>query len=188
AGTPGNNYASIRNLTDDANSFDVRIDHHFSERDTIFGRYSFADIVRFRPGPFEGVADGGAYGDGDETVRTTGLAVSYTHSFSTTLINEARLGLSREHSNRLPPLGNDTTDIPGSFGIQGIPQVEGNGGVPPLNNRGFNRLGAVTWVVADRVRNTPQLTDNPTKIYRNHNFKGGRQYPDTYFPPVAPPS
>ena len=187
AGTPGNNYASIRNLTDDANSFDVRIDHHFSERDQIFGRYSFADIVRFRPGPFEGVADGGAYGDGDETVRTTGLAVSYTHSFATTLINEARLGLSREHSNRLPPLGNDTTNIPGSFGIQGIPQVEGNGGLPPLNIGGLNRLGAVTWLVADRFSNTTQLTDNLTKIYKNHTFKGGVEYQYIDFPWVGPP-
>jgi hypothetical protein len=187
AGTAGNNYAAIRNLTDDTNSFDVRIDHHFSETDHIFGRYSFADIVRFRPGPFEGVADGGAYGDGDEIVRTNGLAVSYTRSFSSTVINEARLGLSREHSNRLPPLGNDTSDIPASFGIQGIPQVEGNGGLPPLNIGGLNRLGAVTWLVADRLSNTTQLTDNLTKIYKNHTFKGGVEYQYINFPWVGPP-
>ncbi|MFN7927676.1 MAG: carboxypeptidase regulatory-like domain-containing protein [Blastocatellia bacterium] len=187
AGTQGNNYNTIRGLTDDANSFDVRIDHHFSERDHIFGRYSWADIVRFRPGPFEGAADGGAYGDGDETVRTSGLAVSYTRSLTTTLINEARLGLSREHSNRLPPLGNDTANIPTSFGIQGIPQVAGNGGLPPLNIGGLNRLGAVTWLVADRLSNTTQLTDNLTKIYKNHTFKGGFEYQYIDFPWVGPP-
>jgi carboxypeptidase family protein len=187
AGNYGNNYAAVRNLTDDTNSFDARIDHHFSDTDHIFGRYSFADIVRFRPGPFEGVADGGAYGDGNETVRTTGLAISYTHSFSTTVINEVRLGLSREHSNRLPPLGNDTSDIPASFGIQGIPQVEGNGGLPPLNIDGLNRLGAVTWLVADRLSNTTQLTDNLTKIYKNHTFKGGVEYQYINFPWVGPP-
>jgi hypothetical protein len=187
AGTAGDNYAAIRNLTDDTNSFDVRIDHHFSDTDHIFGRYSFADIVRFRPGPFEGIADGGAYGDGDETVRTSGLAISYTHSFSPTLINEARVGLSREHSNRLPPLGNDTSDIPASFGIQGIPQVEGNGGLPPLNIDGLSRLGAVTWLVADRLSNTTQLTNNLTKVYKNHTFKGGVEYQYINFPWVGPP-
>jgi Carboxypeptidase regulatory-like domain/TonB-dependent Receptor Plug Domain/TonB dependent receptor len=187
AGTPGNNYATIGNLTDDANSFDARIDHHFTDNDHIFGRYSFADIVRFRPGPFEGVADGGAYGDGDETVRTSGLAVSYTHTFSLTLVNEARLGLSREHSNRLPPFGNDTSDIPASFGIQGIPQVEGNGGLPPLNIGGLSRLGAVTWLVSDRLSNTTQLTDNLTKVYKNHTFKGGVEYQYIDFPWIAPP-
>ncbi len=187
AGTQGNNYNTIRNLTDDANSFDVRIDHNFSEKDHIFGRYSWADIVRFRPGPFEGVADGGAYGDGNEKVRTSGLAISYTHSFSPTLLNEARLGLSREHSNRLPPLGNDTANIPGSFGIQGIQQVEGNGGLPPLNIGGLNRLGATTWLVADRLSNTTQLTDNLTKTYKNHTFKGGFEYQYIDFPWVGPP-
>ncbi len=187
AGTAGDNYGGIRNLTDDTNSFDVRIDHHFSDTDHIFGRYSFADTVRFRPGPFEGIADGGAYGDGDEKVRTSGLAISYTHSFSPTLINEVRLGLSREHSNRLPPLGNDTTDIPVSFGIQGIPQVEGNGGLPPLNIDGLTRLGAVTWLVADRLSNTTQLTNNLTKTYKNHTFKGGVEYQYINFPWVGPP-
>jgi hypothetical protein len=187
SGTVGNNYSAIRGLTDDANSFDVRIDHHFSDRDHIFGRYSFADIVRFRPGPFEGVADGGAYGDGDETVRTSGLALSYTHSFTPTLINEVRLGLSREHSLRLPPLGNDTSDIPSQYGIQGIPQVEGNGGLPPLNVGGLTRLGAVTWLVADRLSNTTQLTDNLTKVYKNHTFKGGIEYQYIDFPWVGPP-
>jgi hypothetical protein len=187
AGTQGNNYNTVRSLTDDANSFDVRIDHHFNDRDHLFGRYSWADIVRFRPGPFEGVADGGAYGDGDETVRTSGLAISYTHSFTTSLINEVRLGLSREKSNRLPPLGNDTSNIPGSFGIPGVQQVEGNGGLPPLNIGGLNRLGAVTWLVADRLSNTTQLTDNLTKIYKNHTFKGGFEYQYIDFPWVGPP-
>jgi hypothetical protein len=187
AGTVGDNYAAIRNRTNDTNSFDVRIDHHFSETDHIFGRYSFADTARFHPGPFEGIADGGVYGDGYEAIRTSGLAISYTHSFSPTLINEARLGLSREHSNRLPPFGNDTSDIPASFGIQGIPQVEGNGGLPPLNIDGLNRLGAVTWLVADRLSNTTQLTDNLTKIYKNHTFKGGVEYQYINFPWVGPP-
>jgi hypothetical protein len=187
AGTTGNNYNTIRNLTDDANSFDVRIDHNFSEKDHIFGRYSWADIVRFRPGPFEGAADGGAYGDGNEKVRTSGLAVSYTHTFSPTLLNEVRFGLSRESSNRLPPLGNDTSNIPGSFGIPGIQQVEGNGGLPPLNIGGLNRLGAVTWLVADRLSNTTQLTDNLTKTYKNHTFKGGFEYQYIDFPWVGPP-
>ncbi|MBO0723124.1 MAG: TonB-dependent receptor, partial [Blastocatellia bacterium] len=80
-----------------------------------------------------------------------------------------------------------TTDIPGSFGIQGIPQVEGNGGLPPLNIGGLNRLGAVTWLVADRLSNTTQLTDNLTKIYKNHTFKGGIEYQYTNLPWVGPP-
>ena len=61
-----------------------------------------------------------------------GLAASHTHMFSSTLINEARFGLSQEHTNRLQPNGDDTSDLPGRYGILGIPQVEGNGGLPAL--------------------------------------------------------
>lgn len=186
-GTPGGNYVGNRKLTDDRNQFDVRIDHNFSDTDHIFGRYSFANFDIFRPGPFEGVADGGGFGDGVETVRIHGLAVSHTHAFSTSLLNEARLGLSREHTLRNPPFGDDTSDIPSQFGIRGVPQAKGNGGLPPLNIGGLSRLGAVTWLFSDRFSNTTQLTDNLTKSYKSHTFKGGFEFQYTDFPWAAPP-
>jgi hypothetical protein len=71
-----NNYFTNRGFTDDNNAFDARIDHYFSATDQIFGRYSFSDITRFKPGPFDGVADGGGFNNGDETVRTQGAALS----------------------------------------------------------------------------------------------------------------
>ncbi|MBA3442870.1 MAG: carboxypeptidase regulatory-like domain-containing protein [Pyrinomonadaceae bacterium] len=172
-GTAGNNYVANRSLRDDRNQFDVRIDHDFSDRDRIFGRYSFANFDIFRPGPFEGVADGGGFGDGFETVRIQGLSVSHTHTFADSLINEARFGISREHTTRNPPSGDDTSNIPSQFGIQGIPQESGNGGLPPINIGGLSRLGAVTWLVSDRFSNTTQFTDNLTRIYKSHTFKGG---------------
>lgn len=186
-GTPANNYVTTRSLTDDRNQFDIRLDHNFSDRDQIFGRYSFASFDIFRPGPFEGVADGGGFGDGFETVRIHGLSISHTHSFSTSLINEARFGISREHTTRNPPFGDDTSNIPAQFGIQGIPQEKGNGGLPPLNIGGLSRLGAVTWLVSDRFSNTTQFTDNLTKIYKSHTFKGGVALQHTDFPWIAPP-
>jgi hypothetical protein len=110
------NYRSSPVTKDDSDAFDVRVDHNFSEHDQIFGRYSFADTPRFRPGPFPGFADGGGFVEGDETVRTQGASLSYTHAFSPTLINEVRVGFNREHVLRLQPFGNDTSNIPGQFG------------------------------------------------------------------------
>ena len=78
-----------------------------------------------RPSPFDGDADGGGFNEGDEKVRVHGFAASHTHMFSPTLINEARFGLSREHTNRLQPNGDDTSDLPGRYGILGMPQVDG---------------------------------------------------------------
>ena len=103
-----NNYVVNRQNTDDTHSFDTRVDHNFSTADCFFARYSFSNNNKLRPSPFDGDGDGGGFNEGDEAVRVHGLAASHTHMFSPTLINEARFGLSQEHTNRLQPNGDDT--------------------------------------------------------------------------------
>ena len=107
--------------------------------------------------------------------------------FSTTLINEARFGLSQEHTNRLQPNGDDTSDLPGRYGILGIPQVEGNGGLPALRPSGLTQLGHDGWVVSERFSNTVQFSDNLTKVYKSHTFKGGYTYQNIFFGSTQPP-
>ncbi len=182
-----NNFVTNRTNTERIHNFDVRLDHHFSDRDHVFARYSFADTTRHKPAPFEGIADGGSYFEGDETGRIHGLAVSYTRTFSPTVVNEARFGFSREYINRLQPSGNDTNDIPGQFGIKGIQQVAGNGGLPLVYIGDLRQLGAVDWLVAERLSNTLQLTDNLTKIYKSHTFKTGFIAQKIKLPWTGPP-
>jgi hypothetical protein len=182
-----NNFATNRLNTEDIHTFDVRLDHHFSENDHVFARYSFGHTTRHKPGPFEGPADGGAYAQGDETGSTHGLALSYTKMFSSSLINEARFGFSREYINRLQPLGDDTNDIPSQYGIQGIPQISGNGGLPLIFMGDLRQFGAVDWLVAERLSNTLQLTDNLTKIYKSHSLKTGFMAQKIKLPWTGPP-
>ena len=183
-----NNYNVNRNNSDDTNSFDVRIDYNLGARDQIFGRYSFGQIARFRPPPFEGLGDGGGFGNGTEDVRTQGAALSYSHSFSPTLVNEVRLGFNREHALRLQANGNDTSDIPGKFGIQGILQTPGNGGLPGLSIGGLSGLGPPDWLVSERFSNTIHLSNNLTKVYGSHTLKGGWEGQLIDFPWIAPPT
>ena len=107
--------------------------------------------------------------------------------FSSSLINEARFGFSREYINRLQPLGDDTTDIPASFGIKGIPQIDGNGGLPLIFMGDLRQFGAVDWLVAERLSNTLQLTDNLTKVYKSHSFKTGFMAQKIKLPWTGPP-
>ena len=189
ANQPGlnNNYVVNRNNTEDTHSFDIRVDHNFSSNDRFFARYSFSDNHKVRPSPFDGDGDGGGFNEGDEKVRVNGFAASHTHMFSPTLINEARFGVSREHTNRLQPGGDDTSDLPGRYGILGIPQVAGNGGLPTLNIQGLSMLGHAGWVVSERFSNTTQFSDNLTKVYKSHTFKGGYMYQDIFFGSTQPP-
>ena len=110
-----NNYTVNRTNTDDTHAFDVRVDHNFSSNDRFFARYSFSNNHKLRPSPFEGDGDGGGFTEGDEKVRVNGFAASHTHMFSSTLINEARFGVSREHTYRLQPNGDDTSDLPATL-------------------------------------------------------------------------
>ncbi|HEY3456653.1 MAG TPA: TonB-dependent receptor [Bryobacteraceae bacterium] len=183
-----NNFSTNRNSTTDANSFDVRVDQYFSAKDQMFARYSWSRSPSFIPGPFTGVADGGAFGAGDQNVDVQGAALSYTHSFTPTLVNEARLGFNREHTSRVQPFGNDVSDIPAQYGIPGVPQIPGNGGLPYLGIGGLAQLGPAQWLISDRYSNTIQFTENLTKVYRSHTFKGGFEMQSIYFPWTAPPN
>ncbi len=182
-----NNYVVNRNTTDDTHSFDVRVDHNFSGNDRLFARYSFSNNTKVRPSPFDGDADGGGFGEGNEDVRVHGFAASHTHMFSPTLINEARVGFSREHTNRLQPNGDDTSDLPGRYGILGVPQLAGNGGLPALRPSNLTQLGHDGWVVSERFSNTLQFSDNLTKVAKSHTFKGGYIYQDIFFGSTQPP-
>ena len=182
-----NNYVVNRLNNDDTHSFDMRVDHNFSANDRFFARYSYSNNHKVRPSPFDGDADGGGFSEGDEKVRVHGFAASHTHMFSSSLINEARFGLSREHTNRLQPGGDDTSNLPGRYGISGIPQVTGNGGFPALRPSGLDQLGHDGWVVSERFSNTAQFSDNLTKLYKSHTFKGGYMYQDIFFGSTQPP-
>src|SRR6266567_3851239 len=180
-----NNFSVDRVTKDDTGHFDVRVDHNFSEKDQMFGRVSYYDRPYFIPGPFAGAADGGAFNSGDFKDVGFNSALSETHSFSPTLINELRFGYSRIHTTQLQPLG-DTMGVPAQYGINGIPQLPTNGGLPSLDISGLSRLGAVAFLPGNRISDTGQLTENLTKIYGSHAFKGGFEYQNLRHPWLAP--
>src|SRR5262249_11627394 len=182
-----NNYVVNRTNTDDTHAFDTRIDHNFSGNDRLFVRYSFSNNHKVRPSPFEGDGDGGGFSEGDEKVRVNGFAASHTHMFSSTLINEARVAVGREHTFRLQPNGDDTSNLPAKYGILGIPQLDGNGGLPLLQIGNLSDLGHASWVVSERFSNTAQFSDNLTKVYKSHAFKGGYMYQHIFFGSTQPP-
>ena len=101
-----NNYAANPKLSNNADQFDVRVDHNFSQKDSIFGRVSYVDNPTFIPGPFGGIADGGSFSSGDQDAKSFNAVVSETHLFSGTLVNEVRAGYNRISSSRLQPNAN----------------------------------------------------------------------------------
>ena len=128
------------------------------------------------PGDFTGLGDNTGFGGGDFTDRSINLAVSETHAFSTTLINEARFGYSRLRTSSQPASAL-VSGVPAQFGIQGIPQTAENGGLPTIAISGLTNLGAGAFASPNRrSSDTIQFTENLTKVHGGHSFKGGFEY------------
>lgn len=168
-------------------SFDVRVDHNFSDHDTMFGSYSYSNASLFYPGPFQGIADGSPNRPGSGTTLAQHAALSETHIFSPTTINEFRIGYSRLHDIRLQYNGNDLTNIPGQFGIQGVPQVPENGGLPLFSLGSLSGLGAPAFLPSNKWSNTLQVSENVTKISGSHSIRTGFEFQDVRFPMISPP-
>ena len=80
----------------------------------------------------------------------------------------------------MPTYGSDTNNLPAKYGITGIPQLTGNGGLPTIQMTGMSDLGHAGWVVSERFSNTLQFSDNLTKVYKSHTFKTGYMYQDIF--------
>jgi len=180
------NYSVNRSQSDDNNHFDIREDNTLGLRDQLFGRISYSRQHASIPGSFTGDANNTGFGQGDIKNQSTNLAISETHQFSTTLVNEARFGYSRLR-NFYQPQTALISGIPAKYGIQGIPQSNGNGGLPTITISGLTGLGAGAFASPNqRSSDTIQFTENLTKVHGGHSFKGGFEYQRIHFPWIDP--
>jgi len=183
----GENYTSNPDLIENREAFDIRMDYNKGDKDQIFGTFSWVNDPQFIPAPFTGIADGGAFQQGDQPAKSFLAALSYTHMFSPTTINEVRLGESRLHTSRYGPVAT-TMNLPAQYGIStSIPQVPENGGLPAFTIAGLNTLGSNNYLPSDEITQTTQVTDNFTKIYGKHSFKMGIELQHVKFSTLQPP-
>ena len=90
------------------------------------------------------------------------------------------------HHSRFTQSAN-LNDLPGQYGIQGIPQQKENGGLPAFGINGLATLGSNAFLPSDEVSSTIQVTDDFTKIYGKHTFKMGFEYQHVKFSTLQPP-
>ncbi len=179
------NFTASPALFEHRNAFDVRVDVNPTQKDQIFFRFSYVDDPQFIPGPFGGVADGGAFQQGLQTARSDQAVVGYTHVFTPSTINVVHAGFNHLHTTRSGPEGN-VSGIPAQYGIQGIPQGNENGGLPAIVISGLSELGSNDFLPSDEVSQTLQITDDFTKIYGKNSFKVGVEYQDIHFNTLQP--
>ena len=179
-----NNYTAARQATNSANSYDVRADQIFRDKDSAFARFSYLKNPQFIPGPFTGIADGGGFNAGTTKSTSYHGVLAETHTFTPTLINQARLGLNRLESSRLQP-NSDVQGIPAQFGIQGVPQTGTNGGLGRYNISNYS-LGGVSFLPSVEYSTVVQFSDDVTKTLGRNTIKMGYTYEHLRFSVLQP--
>ncbi len=123
------NWRGINPTIGTTKTMDGRIDQNFSERDVVFGRMSYKRVASHTSSNFMP-----PLGTGHQQ-RDSGTSVlSWTHTFSPRLINEARTGYARNYNQFYPNLVG--SDILSQLGIQGI-STNGIHGVPYITITGL---------------------------------------------------
>src|SRR5262249_39260834 len=119
------------------------------------------------------------------TQPTYVIALSETHLFSPTTINEVRIGLNNNYNTRLDPDAY-TKDIPKQHGIPGIQQMEGKGGLPTFNISGLSAFGSRRFQPTIQTVGARNYMDNFTLIRGSHQLKMGVQINQIYGDIVQP--
>jgi len=189
-GNPAYNYVANPVENTHRANFDIRVDHRFSDKDNSFYRFSFENQPRQIPAPFQqSLLDGGGFFSGIEDNSYRSLALSESHLFRDSLVNEFRLGYNRINSHRYQL--NFSTDVSGQVGFPGVPFTPINGGLPQLSfgDGSAPTLGSPTYLPSVEIQNTYVLSDNLTWVKGKHTLKFGteiRREEFTIFQPASP--
>jgi hypothetical protein len=166
---PNNEYSfnpSIVGLTD---QYITRIDQNLGSRDTIWGYWFWQRHPTTQTLPFVGSTLPGFAEISFEHDQQ--YALSWTHTFSPTTLNEARFGYFRFNYNAVNP---ETPINPTAYGFTGInPQNPSVASMPYIAVTGLFDLGFSLFGPQPRLENTYQAIDNFSKIVGRHTLKAG---------------
>lgn len=172
AGLSNNFYWAPKSPTT-ANAYDIRIDHSFGLKNHLFGVYDRSLRDNIQPGALPGVAVG-QNGSLDNSYPAYAIAAGDTMVFSSTLVNELHFGFLHVDQFIKNHYG-DTEGIPAQYGINGVPQVSGNGGLPPISLSGLTGLGEKTYRPTLSTIYSIEAADSITWVHGKSTYKAGVQ-------------
>lgn len=180
-----NNYTSVVNRDVGSNAMTFRFDHSFGDSDKFFARYSFEDFRldapqgqaqcclptpsfaagKFELGPF-------VAGIQNTTLRTQGLALNHTHTFSPSLLLELRAGFARTNPRTVQSdFGKNAST---SLGIQGINISEFTTGLPNITINELTGLsGGPNFLPVNPKQTHYQFTSNLFYTMNKQTLKFG---------------
>ena len=190
----GYNYVNqpVRKLNEGTG--DIRVDHNFSTKDSIFGRFSYDQATNFVPGGSPSWAEVNAFGS-NQYIDNHGrnAAISETHLFSDRTINQASFGFNRIF-NHILSFGTGSCEaaiigIPGANlgshcdGITGYPASLNQSdkdciscGMTSFQMTNYMSLGDRGYAPYQGGTNVFSVSDTLDLIRGKHNIRFGATY------------
>ena len=187
AGT-ANNYRRTAGEIDNQNQWDVRLDHVFASN----SHRAYARLSNFR-GRFEPVTplpegSGTTTGTlGPQDTTSWSLATNYQHTFSSSLLNEVRIGDTRRTVHRTA--AQLATSAGAALNIPGIPSTaQFPNTLPTFNITGYQILGSPINTASDFNTSVSEVADTLTWVRNRHTFKTGFTWRWERLNVIQPPS
>lgn len=183
-----NNFTLIGNEPTDQDQFDFRLDHRFSSRDQIFGRYSYAKDVTEPVTPLpdgSGNITSGVTGPTDTKAQS--LVINHIHVFNPRFLNELRLGYTKRkvvrEATQLDATPSESLQIPG---------IPTNGAfentLPTFAIAGLQQLGPTANTASDFGTDVTQIFDAISTQHGRHSIKFGLDFRWERLDVIQPPS
>jgi len=167
-----NNYIRNALLTDDLDSYNGRVDWVPTQKDTVFVRYSYSNRNRFIPGFYGGIGDGTSTSAwGRQVLKGQSAVIGWTHVFNPTLVNEFRIGFSRNYSFAAQdPFGKNQVD---EF-VPGVPENPAvAGGISQITLTNLTFIGSPDFLPKQQAPQQYQWVDTLSKTLGRHSLKFG---------------
>lgn len=165
---PAVNYISpAASAPTDQNQYVVRIDHRLSERNLLYGTYIYNWQVSDSVPAFKFDTIG-------SQIRSQHASLTNTHVFSSSLVNELRLGWHRRRPHQFfGTTDRKEYDIANELGVPGVSKDPRNYGPPTFNNVGYD-IPVVRYIgPADQHNQIWQVGNNLSWYKGSHSVKTG---------------
>jgi hypothetical protein len=174
------NYTISPSVTQNSNTFDVRVDHRFNGNNLFFARYDYNKVNTVTP-PALGVVNGlqisgGRYNfAGPATDYASQIGLGYTHIFDSRLLVDLRAAYTRINNFSAPLNYGANADTTAGFG----PNMNFNllsNVLTPIAFGPFSDIGDGAYVPLQDIDNTFQYSGIVSYSIGNHQIRAGASF------------
>ena len=174
ANNAGQNYNYVNEPVRKLNEgeFDIRLDHNFSAKDSVFARFSYDQADSFVPGGSPGFAEAGAFASTQNiTNHGRNAALSETHVFNERTVNQVSVGFNRIF-DFITSYGSGTCEAQ-KLGISGANLGGISCGLTSTEVTGYWSLGDRGYAPFQGGTNVFSISDSFDMVRGSHDIKVG---------------